>query len=139
MQYLTIIGLSLATTTFVVGLVADITLNRTLFRIKNALSVASAPMECLISLLYWGLRAVWLPYLPFILRGLAEGTVLDRSKTRSSRLAASSTLPHRYLLPRGAFPEPRDRPAILLASVHDCICSSASLERNNSFWILVLD
>lgn len=63
MQYLTIIGLSLASATFIVGLIADITLNRTLFRIKNALSVASAPMECLISLLYWGLRAVRLPEL----------------------------------------------------------------------------
>ena len=29
-----------------------------LFRVKNGLSVASAPMECLISMLYWGLRAV---------------------------------------------------------------------------------
>ena len=59
MQYLTIIGLSLATATFAVGLLADITLNHALFQVKNALSVASAPMEVLISLLYWSLRAVW--------------------------------------------------------------------------------
>jgi hypothetical protein len=58
MQYLTIIGLSLATATFAVGLLADLTMNSTLFQVKNALSVASAPMECLISLLYWSLRAV---------------------------------------------------------------------------------
>lgn len=58
MQYLTIIGLSLASVTFAVGLLADVTGNATLFQVKNALSVASAPMECLVSLLYWGLRAV---------------------------------------------------------------------------------
>ncbi|EME80491.1 uncharacterized protein MYCFIDRAFT_212071 [Pseudocercospora fijiensis CIRAD86] len=58
MQYLTIIGLSLATATFVFGLLADLTLSHRLFQIKNALSVSSAPLECLISLLYWGLRAI---------------------------------------------------------------------------------
>lgn len=58
MQYLTILGLSLATATFAVGLLADITLNDTLFHVKNALSVASAPMEVLISLLYWSLQLV---------------------------------------------------------------------------------
>ncbi|KAI6820101.1 integral membrane protein [Hortaea werneckii] len=58
MQFLTIIGLSLATATFAVGLLADLTLSHRLFVLKNTLSVASAPMECLISLLYWGLRAI---------------------------------------------------------------------------------
>ncbi|KAK5173329.1 uncharacterized protein LTR77_002010 [Saxophila tyrrhenica] len=58
LQYLTIIGLSLAAATFAVGLLADLSASPTLFRVKNALSVASAPMECLISLLYWSLRAV---------------------------------------------------------------------------------
>ncbi|KAH9827370.1 UPF0641 membrane protein [Teratosphaeria destructans] len=58
LQYLTIIGLSLAALTFAVGLLADLTLSRRLFALKNTLSVASAPMECLISLLYWGLRVV---------------------------------------------------------------------------------
>lgn len=57
-QYLTIIGLALSTLTFAFGLLADITLSRRLFAVKNALSVASAPIECLISILYWGLRAV---------------------------------------------------------------------------------
>ncbi|PPJ52187.1 hypothetical protein CBER1_09912 [Cercospora berteroae] len=73
MQFLTIIGLSLATATFACGLLADITLSRRLFQVKNTLSVASAPMECLISLLYWGLRAIdpklvlpdWAPPLGF--------------------------------------------------------------------------
>ena len=58
MQYLTIIGLSLATATFAIGLLADLTTSSTLFQVQNALSVASAPMEVLISILYWGLRAV---------------------------------------------------------------------------------
>jgi hypothetical protein len=57
-QYLTIIGLLLATLTFGFGVLADLTLSRTLFRLKNVLSVCSAPMEVLISLLYWGLRAI---------------------------------------------------------------------------------
>lgn len=60
MQYLTIIGLSLSTATFAVGLLADLTMSKRLFEAKNALSVASAPMECLISLLYWSLRTVWI-------------------------------------------------------------------------------
>ncbi|KAF2212527.1 hypothetical protein CERZMDRAFT_97025 [Cercospora zeae-maydis SCOH1-5] len=58
MQFLTIIGLSLATATFVCGLLADLSLSRRLFQAKNTLSVASAPLECLISVLYWGLRAI---------------------------------------------------------------------------------
>lgn len=58
LQYLTIIGLALATLTFGVGLAADATMSGRVFGVKNALSVASAPMACLISLLYWGLRAV---------------------------------------------------------------------------------
>lgn len=60
-QYLTVIGLSLSTVTFAVALLADITLSRRLFLIKNILSVCSAPMEVLISVLYWGLRLVGLP------------------------------------------------------------------------------
>ncbi|KAL1304601.1 hypothetical protein AAFC00_003570 [Neodothiora populina] len=54
-QHLTIIGLSLSTLTFLVGLLADLTLSRRLFTLKNVLSVASAPLEVLISILYWGL------------------------------------------------------------------------------------
>jgi len=58
LQFLTIIGLSLASATFAVALLADLTLSVRLFAVKNALSVASAPMECLITMLYWGLRTV---------------------------------------------------------------------------------
>lgn len=73
MQYLTIIGLSLATLTFIFGLLADLTLSTRLFLAKNAFSVASAPLEVLITLLYWGLRSIdpalvlpdWAPRLAF--------------------------------------------------------------------------
>lgn len=61
LQYLTIIGLSLAATTFVFGLLSDLASSSRLFAIKNAFSVASAPMEILISLLYWSLRTVCTP------------------------------------------------------------------------------
>lgn len=57
-QYLTIIGLTLATLTFALGLVADLSLSARLFAAKNVLSMCSAPMEVLISLLYWGLRTI---------------------------------------------------------------------------------
>lgn len=77
MQYLTIIGLSLATATFAVGLLADLTMSNTLFQAKNALSVASAPMEVLISLLYWGLRGVSVPS--------ANGWHQKRLKRRTDR------------------------------------------------------
>lgn len=73
-QFLTIIGLSVATLSFVFGLLADATLSPTLFVIKNALAVCAAPMEVLIALLYWGLRSIdpklvipeWAPKPPFI-------------------------------------------------------------------------
>jgi hypothetical protein len=57
-QWLTIIGLALALATFVAGLLADITLDGRLFKIKNFLSVCSAPLEVLVSVLYFGLCAI---------------------------------------------------------------------------------
>ncbi|KAF8847854.1 integral membrane protein-like protein [Acephala macrosclerotiorum] len=57
-QYLTILGLTVAYATFVFGLLADITLSPTLFLIKNSLSLCSAPLEVLISILYWGISAI---------------------------------------------------------------------------------
>ncbi|KAK0754026.1 FAR-17a/AIG1-like protein [Schizothecium vesticola] len=57
-QFLTIIGLAVATATFAVGLLADLTLNPQLFALKNVLSVCSAPLEVLVSVLYWGLCAI---------------------------------------------------------------------------------
>ncbi|KAI1776503.1 FAR-17a/AIG1-like protein [Hypoxylon cercidicola] len=57
-QFLTIIGLALALSTFVVGFLADATLSSRLFKLKSVLSVCSAPLEVLISVLYWGLCAI---------------------------------------------------------------------------------
>ena len=57
-QFLTIIGLALATATFATGLLADVTLSRQLFDLKNVLSICSAPLEVLISVLYWSLCAI---------------------------------------------------------------------------------
>ncbi|KZZ86923.1 FAR-17a/AIG1-like protein [Ascosphaera apis ARSEF 7405] len=54
-QFLTILGLTLATITCALGLLADIFLSTKLFKAKNALSIVSTPMESLISILYWGL------------------------------------------------------------------------------------
>lgn len=57
-QYLTIIGLLLATLTFSLGLLADITLSPRLFAIKNTLSLCSAPLEVVVSILYWSIVAI---------------------------------------------------------------------------------
>ncbi|KAL3417892.1 integral membrane protein [Phlyctema vagabunda] len=57
-QYLTIIGLTIASLTFVSGLLADLTLSPTFFKIKNTLSLCSTPLEVLISVLYWGISAI---------------------------------------------------------------------------------
>ncbi|KAI0172046.1 FAR-17a/AIG1-like protein [Hypoxylon sp. FL1284] len=57
-QFLTIIGLALALCTFAVGALADVTFSPQLFALKNVLSVCSAPLEVLISILYWGLCAI---------------------------------------------------------------------------------
>ncbi|TDZ17735.1 UPF0641 membrane protein [Colletotrichum orbiculare MAFF 240422] len=57
-QHLTNIGLILSCATFTTGLLADITLNAQLFAIKNALATTAAPLEVLISILYWGIRSI---------------------------------------------------------------------------------
>lgn len=57
-QFLTIIGLSLSLITFVVAFLADLTLSSQLFQLKNSLAVISAPLEILITTLYWGLCAI---------------------------------------------------------------------------------
>lgn len=51
-------SIRISTACFAVGLLADLTMSRRLFLVKNALSVCGTPLEVLISLLYWGLRAV---------------------------------------------------------------------------------
>ncbi|TVY40705.1 UPF0641 membrane protein [Lachnellula subtilissima] len=57
-QYLTILGLTVAYATFIFGLLADLTLSPKLFFIKNSLALCSAPLEVLISVLYWGICAI---------------------------------------------------------------------------------
>lgn len=57
-QFLTFIGLSISTTTFGVGLLADIFRRKHLFALKNILSVCATPLDVLVSIMYWGLRAV---------------------------------------------------------------------------------
>lgn len=58
LQYLTILGLSVSTTCFTCGLLADITNSQSLFRAKNYLALVAAPIEIVISILYWGLRSI---------------------------------------------------------------------------------
>ncbi|XP_014561577.1 hypothetical protein COCVIDRAFT_86450 [Bipolaris victoriae FI3] len=76
LQFLTILGLSISTLTFIVALLADLTstaLDRSpdmpsdppaaafsshLFRLKNYLALVAAPMEITISVLYWTIKAI---------------------------------------------------------------------------------
>lgn len=57
-QFLTILGLSISLLSFVIGIVSDLTLSSTLFTLKNSLCIVAAPVEVLISILYWGIRAI---------------------------------------------------------------------------------
>lgn len=57
-QYLTILGLTIAMATFISGFLADLTSSRQLFLVKNTLSLCSAPLEVLITVLYWGISAI---------------------------------------------------------------------------------
>lgn len=58
-QFLTIIGLSLSTATFSLGLLADVFPSRPLLSLlKTQLAVTVTPIEVLISVFYWSLRAV---------------------------------------------------------------------------------
>ncbi|CAO2648997.1 Nn.00g099460.m01.CDS01 [Neocucurbitaria sp. VM-36] len=58
LQFLTIIGITICTVCFTFGLVADITGSSTFYTLKNYLALVAAPIEIVISLLYWGLRAI---------------------------------------------------------------------------------
>lgn len=48
----------MAVVTFGLGLFADITLSPQAFLLKNQLAVTTAPLEILISILYWGLSVI---------------------------------------------------------------------------------
>lgn len=57
-QFLTILGLSASLLSFAIGILSDLTLSTALFNIKNAICIVATPLEVLISLLYWGIRAI---------------------------------------------------------------------------------
>lgn len=57
-QFLTIIGLTASLVAFIFGVLADVTLNETLFQAKNAVAVLATPLEVVISILYWGIKAI---------------------------------------------------------------------------------
>lgn len=57
-QFLTIIGLALSLSVFVLASVADITGSTALFDLKNLISIVATPLEVLISTLYWGICAI---------------------------------------------------------------------------------
>ena len=54
-QFLTILGLALALVAFIFGALADLTLVQALFDVKNVLIVCAAPLEVLVSVLYWSI------------------------------------------------------------------------------------
>lgn len=55
---LRIIGLAVSSVSFVLGLVADLLLSVRLFRWKNDIALIAAPLEVVISILYWGISLV---------------------------------------------------------------------------------
>lgn len=57
-QFLTILGLSGALLSFVLGALADVTLSSTLFKAKNIISVMATPVEVVVAVLYWGLYLI---------------------------------------------------------------------------------
>ncbi|KND94799.1 membrane protein [Tolypocladium ophioglossoides CBS 100239] len=56
-QFLTIIGLAAALVCFTLGALADLMRSPGFFHAKNAVSVLATPLEVVISVLYWGIRA----------------------------------------------------------------------------------
>ncbi|CBX90255.1 hypothetical protein LEMA_P063810.1 [Plenodomus lingam JN3] len=73
-QFLTILGLSISTACFACGFISDMTNSSSFFTLKNYLALVAAPIEIVISILYWGLRAIDdnlvvppdLPFPPFL-------------------------------------------------------------------------
>ncbi|KAL8991957.1 MAG: hypothetical protein Q9169_007496 [Polycauliona sp. 2 TL-2023] len=57
-QYLTIIGLTLSTLTFLLASLADITSSPTLFRLKTNFSILATPLSVLITTLYTALISI---------------------------------------------------------------------------------
>ncbi|KAJ9157191.1 Integral membrane protein [Pleurostoma richardsiae] len=57
-QYLTMIGLALAYLSMIFGFLADVSLVPAFFDVKNIISVCSAPLEVIITLLFWGIYMI---------------------------------------------------------------------------------
>lgn len=57
-QFLTIISLTLSFLTLLIALLADLSLSPSLSKIKTLLSICVTPLEVLVTMFYWGLRAV---------------------------------------------------------------------------------
>lgn len=150
-QYLTVIGLSLATLTFVVGLLADLTLSARLFLLKNILSLCSAPMEVLISILYWGLRLVSLLCL-YLGSNILTRQVDERLVVPDWAVIPlhAGTFPFykgvgcevsdktRHQLPRYPVNRAINRPAVLLSPVDRHHRTSSRPVQSDRHWILVL-
>ena len=58
LQFLTIIGITICTACFTFGLIADVTDSSIFFTFKNYIALVAAPIEIVITMLYWGLRAI---------------------------------------------------------------------------------
>jgi len=52
-QFLTIIALTASATTFALGLLADLTLNKSITTLKTLLALCVTPLDVLVSVLYW--------------------------------------------------------------------------------------
>ncbi|KAI5457862.1 FAR-17a/AIG1-like protein [Mariannaea sp. PMI_226] len=57
-QFLTIIALTISTITFGLGFLADFFFSRRLWVLKNTFLACATPLELLVSLMYWSLRAI---------------------------------------------------------------------------------
>jgi len=158
-QYLTVIALALAFLTFCFGSLADVTLSPRLFLVKNILSVCSAPLEVLISTLYWSLRAIDpklvvpeemdLPLLPG--QWLSPGNFLVAEMNFvllfkcspfahfSGNPLASNLCSPRYWIPRYPFWPPRPRPPVPLTTVDHHGPSRHRPRPRHSIRVLVLD
>lgn len=93
-----IIGLVLATITFILGLLSDVTMSPKLFAVKNLFSLASAPMEILITILYWGISAVSFPSLYYHVPLLHADSILPNIITLFDAGARNSTFPLERIL-----------------------------------------
>jgi hypothetical protein len=58
LQFITFNAFAISTATFGIALLADVFSTRRLSPVKNALASVAAPLNFLVSVMYWGMRAV---------------------------------------------------------------------------------